>query len=176
MREIINKGIREEEILETIENVFDAGWKAVKLYFMIGLPGEEMEDIEAIVHLLKRAARIIPVRATVTPFVPKAWTPFAWSPMESKERLKAKGSLIKKGVSGKKRIKVVIESTRMAIIEAALARGDRLLGLRLAQGDIDEELLRSYAERRFTVDDHPPWEIIDPGCSREKLWKRWLSY
>ena len=176
LRRRIGKPIKDEEILLALETARDVGFRRARLYFMIGLPGEEMDDVEAIVDLLKRAAGIMPVRATVAPFVPKAWTPFAWSPMESKEELKKKGSLIKKGISGRRRIKVVLESIRTAIIEAALARGDRLLGLSLAQGDADERLLRRYAERAFAVDDHLPWEVVDPGCSREDLWKRWLSY
>ena len=176
LRRKIGKPISDGEVISALEKARKAGFRGAKLYFMIGLPGEEMEDVEAIVRLLKRGAGIIPVRATVTPFVPKAWTPFAWSPMESKEVLKAKGSLIKKGVSGEKRIRVVLESVRTAITEAALARGDRFLGLKISQGGAGEKLFRSYAERTFDLADHPPWEIVNPGRSREDLWKRWLKY
>ena len=176
LRRKIGKPISDGEVLSALEKARKAGFRGAKLYFMIGLPGETTGDVEAIVRLLKKASAIIPVRATVAPFVPKAWTPFSWSPMESKEKLKAKGGLIRKGVSGEKRIKVVLESSRTAVAEAALARGDRLLGHHLARGTADEKLFRDYAGRSFTPDDHTPWEIIDPGFSKEELWKRWMDY
>jgi len=176
LRARIGKPIEDDAVLSALEEAKRLGFGSARLYFMIGLPGEETGDVEAIVRFLKRASGFLPVRASVNPFVPKGWTPFAWTAMEPKEKLRAKGNLIRKGVSGQKRATVVLESVRSSIMEGALARGDRDLGLRLAEGKADEKLLRSYAERAFTIEDPAPWEIADPGRGREDLWKRWLAF
>ena len=82
LRDVINKGNTEEELLATTERVFAAGWKAVKLYFMLGLPGEREEDLEGIVDLSFKALRTARNRGQVTvslsTFVPKPHTPFQW--------------------------------------------------------------------------------------------------
>ena len=176
LRARIGKPIADDDVFSALEEAARLGFGSARLYFMIGLPGEETEDVEAIVRFLKRASGILPVRASVNSFVPKAWTPFAWTAMEPKEKLRAKGGVIQKGVSGEKRVTVVLESVRSSIVEGALARGDRSLGLRLAEGKAGEKLLQSYAGRALTIEDPAPWEIIDPGRGREELWSIWQSY
>ncbi len=85
LRRVINKGNTEEDLLCTIDRVFSAGWRLVKLYFMIGLPTEGEEDLEGIVSLCQKALRIArrskgsaQINVSISTFVPKAHTPFQW--------------------------------------------------------------------------------------------------
>ena len=92
LRDVINKNITEADILETVENAFSLGWKLIKLYFMVGLPTETHEDIEAIVKLVKRLKSVTQkqggsrkITVSVATFVPKPHTPFQWEPQLSLE-------------------------------------------------------------------------------------------
>ena len=102
LRDVINKGVTEEEILATAENVFSAGWKSIKLYFMIGLPTERREDIDGIVDLSKKILLYRKGRKTsgnvnvsVSTFVPKPQTPFQWEGQISLEEITEKHNFLK---------------------------------------------------------------------------------
>lgn len=95
LRDIINKGVTEEGLMLHVRKLFEHGWQQVKLYFMIGLPGETQEDIEAIVDLCRKArdaaGRGMPrlqVTAAISPFVPKSHTPFQWEPQITLEQVR----------------------------------------------------------------------------------------
>jgi len=92
LRKIINKGLTHEDIITTAQQVFAAGWNLIKLYFMIGLPGERKSDLEDMVSLIREVASIAgktgrkaKVNASVATFVPKSHTPFMWAPQLSAE-------------------------------------------------------------------------------------------
>jgi radical SAM family uncharacterized protein/radical SAM-linked protein len=130
LREVINKGITEEDILETATAAFKLGWKAVKLYFMIGLPTETDEDVLAIAKLAKRVASLhkgVSVKIGCSNFVPKSHTPFQWVAMESSEELQRKKSLLLKAISGDRRIAFTSHDLEESTLEAILSRGDRRL-------------------------------------------------
>ncbi len=139
MRDVINKGVTEENLMSVAEDAFQAGWERIKLYYMIGLPFEEQEDIDGIVRLSnkvlylgKRVAkeigshRRISVTVSASNFVPKPFTPFQWWGQNSIEELR------KKQFSMKDRIRtgnIVLHyhDARVSHLEAAFARGDRRL-------------------------------------------------
>ena len=140
LRDVINKGLSEEDILGGAMQAFLGGWNKVKLYFMLGLPTETQEDIEGIALLCERIAEeyyTIPkserqgkvaISASSSFFVPKPFTPFQWSPMlKSKEYLerayKVKDT-IKKQLN-QKSIKYQYHDADVTILEGVLARGDR---------------------------------------------------
>ena len=138
MRDVINKNVTEEEMLETARTAFSGGYSAVKLYFMIGLPTETDEDVEGIGILAKKVVdefyacpdrpkgRGVTVGASASSFVPKPFTPFQWEPQATPEELKAKQEHLKATVPSKK-ISLAFHDIPTSFLEGVLARGDRRL-------------------------------------------------
>ena len=144
MRDIINKGITEEHILKGARMAFEAGWTRIKLYFMLGLPGEKKEDIEEIAVLSDKIAREFfdavpkekrvngPVQIVTSTsfFVPKPFTAFQWAPQDTKESFRDKAYTLRQAVMAQlnqKRIKYNWHETDVSVLEGILARGDRRL-------------------------------------------------
>lgn len=139
LRDVINKNVTEEEVIKTCTKAFDNGWTAVKLYFMMGLPTETMEDIEGIADLGMQVIHAfynnpnrqkgsgVQVSISCASFIPKPFTPFQWEPEDSMESLKAKQAHLLESIPTKK-IKVSYHQTPTSLLEGVLARGDRRLG------------------------------------------------
>lgn len=142
MRNVINKGLTEEVILKGAMDAFTGGWNRVKLYFMMGLPGEEWEDIEAIAVLSDKIAREyytlpkekrngkVNIVTSTSIFVPKPFTPFQWAPMISKEEAKEKRYFLLDKVKSQlnaKSIKYNCHDADVSELEGIFARGDRKL-------------------------------------------------
>jgi radical SAM family uncharacterized protein/radical SAM-linked protein len=134
LRRVINKGNSEEDLLATIRAVFSAGWRLVKLYFMMGLPTEREEDLEGIVGLCKRAlaearrARgSAQINVSISTFIPKAHTPFQWEPMCSIEEIARRQQILRRGLQHQG-IHLKRSDPRLSLLEAVFARGDRRLG------------------------------------------------
>ena len=138
MRAVINKGNREEDLLRAVESVFAHGWSLLKLYFMIGLPGERDEDVVAIAELARRslaAARRAAqgggaaLHLAVSTFIPKPFTPFQWEPMIRPEETRRRQALVSAALGGRHgAIQFKPHDSRQSSIEAALALGDRRAG------------------------------------------------
>ena len=138
LRDAINKGITETDILEGARMAFESGWSRIKLYFMIGLPSETEDDVVSIAKLAERIAGIyysapkgqrgqpLEIKLSVSCFVPKPFTPFQWAPQDV-YGFADKQRLIKKSLT-KKQIKYNYHDAGQSVIEALLARGDRRLG------------------------------------------------
>ncbi len=134
LRDAINKNLSEEQILATTRQVFDLGWNLVKLYFMLGLPGETDEDVAAIGELSSRAARQGRARgkrplihASLGLFVPKPHTPFQWEAQLDLEAAKTRLDQAKRGITDPK-VKSKWNSPQQSILEGVLSRGDRRVG------------------------------------------------
>lgn len=142
LRDVINKGVTGEDLLRAVESAFAAGWSAVKLYFMIGLPTETRADVEGIAALahqvLETGRRLgvprgrLTVTVSVSCFVPKPHTPFQWEPMETMDILGEKQALLK-SLLKTRGIVFRWHDPRMSFLEGVLARGDRRLGPALAE-------------------------------------------
>ena len=202
LRDIINKGINEKEILETVRNVFDAGWNVIKLYFMIGLPCEREEDLEGIVNLSRRVRSIARmggkrrnVNVSVSTFVPKSHTPFQWEPQIGIEEMRGKQEFLKREI---RRLDLTFkwQSIWMSYLEGVFARGDRRLGSVIVKAhrlgcrfdgwseylncgwwkealrDIDTDF---YTTRRRYKDEVFPWDHIDCRVDRDFLWDEYQS-
>ncbi len=139
MRDVINKGVTEEDLMATVSAAFAAGWSAVKLYFMIGLPGETEEDIRGIAALAykvldcHRAAtgrKNGQVTVSVSSFVPKPWTPFQWVRQDTLEEIREK-QLLLKSLLKSRAITYQYHDAKTSIMEGVFARGDRRLGAAL---------------------------------------------
>jgi radical SAM family uncharacterized protein/radical SAM-linked protein len=197
LREVINKGISEADLLETCRNAFAMGWNLIKFYFMIGLPTETWEDIEAIVDLARKArneagsaARRVQINVSVGTFVPKPHTPFQWerqlSLAESHERInRLKSMLPRKGFNLK------WHDPRQSYLEGVFSRGDRRLSLLIEtawksgarlDGWSEHYRLESWQQAAeacgVNLDlylqardpDRPlPWDHLDSGVDREFL-------
>ncbi len=132
MRDVINKNISEEDLLKTAENVFSRGWSKMKLYFMIGLPTEEDEDVVAIMETAAKArkkamecgVRNPTVTVSVSSFVPKPHTPFQWSNMITLSEIERKQNLLKEHAD-KHRLNFRKHFSKISALEGIVARGDR---------------------------------------------------
>lgn len=142
MRNVINKGLTEEDILNGAGQAFEGGWNKVKLYFMLGLPGETLEDIKGIAWLSEKIAERyyeIPkeqrhgkcqITASSSFFVPKPFTPFQWASMNTSEEFLAKAKMVKEEVRAQlnqKSIRYTYHEADVSVLEGVLARGDRRL-------------------------------------------------
>lgn len=139
LRDVINKNITEEEVIRTCTRAFDSGWTSVKLYFMMGLPTETMEDIEGIANLAMEVVHSfyknpnrqkgtgVQVSVSCASFIPKPFTPFQWEAEDTMESLKEKQKHLLESIPSKK-IKVSYHETPTSLLEGVLARGDRRLG------------------------------------------------
>lgn len=143
MRNVINKGLTEEDILNGAGQAFEGGWNKVKLYFMLGLPTETQEDMEAIAVLADKVARRyyeIPkdkrngkcqITASSSFFIPKPFTPFQWAKMYSNEEYIARAAIVKHAFQNqlnRKSLKYNWHDAEVTVLEGILARGDRKVG------------------------------------------------
>lgn len=136
MRDVINKGITEENIMEACSNAFKNGWSKVKLYFMLGLPTETDEDLAGIVDLAMRIKNLYHdirgrydcrITVSVSSFVPKPFTPFQWMPQCTVAEVERKQQYLKKLFTDR-HIRYVYHDAKTGYLEAVLARGDRKIG------------------------------------------------
>jgi len=181
LRQMIKKGITEDDILKAVSQVAEQGIKQLKLYFIIGLPSETDEDIEAIIDLALACKDAITKKQSgcrltlnISPFVPKAGTPFQWLPMAPTAVLNRRLSRLKNALMPKG-IKVKAESPAWSQVQGVLARGDIELAGVLA--DIEELSLSGwrkavvknnidvdfYANQRWNTDQKLPWHMIELG-------------
>ena len=135
MRDVINKGVTEEDLMNAVSAAFRKGWKSVKLYFMLGLPTETDEDIIGVARLAKKVVdryqeitgkRGAKVTISVSCFVPKAFTPFQWSAQNTLEEFERKQRLLKENIRDRS-IQFNYHDARVSRLEGVLARGDRRL-------------------------------------------------
>ncbi len=196
LRRVIGKRIGDAEILAAARAVAEAGIPNLKLYFMIGLPGERAEDVDGIAGLVagvrgevlsvaRGRGRMGTISISVSCFVPKAHTPFQWHPMEGTASLKLKQGRLKAALGRMPNVRATFDVPRMAYVQGLLSRGDRRLGpvlleaaetgdwkaaLRACPVDPDEVVLRVRGEREVF-----PWEVVDPGVRRQALWREYQA-
>ncbi|MFQ9978035.1 TIGR03960 family B12-binding radical SAM protein [Clostridium cadaveris] len=136
MRDIINKGVTEERVLEASKSAFESGWSAIKLYFMIGLPYETMEDVAGIANLSDKVTeeyfkvpktvrnKGLRVTASTSIFVPKPFTPFQWAPQDKMEDVGEKIKTVKTSIKSRA-VSYNYHESIVSYMEAVVARGDR---------------------------------------------------
>ncbi len=191
MRRVINKGITEEDVLFATQNLVKSGIPNLKLYFMIGLPQEKMEDVEEIISLCKKVkeifletsrkkGRIGDITVSLNCFVPKPFTPFQWAAMDEVKILKQKIKRVKQGLKNISNLKVRADVPRKAFIQALLAKGDRKVAsiLELAHknnGNWPQTFKQTslnpgfYVTRERHADELLPWDFIEHGLKKSFL-------
>ncbi|MFW5813479.1 MAG: TIGR03960 family B12-binding radical SAM protein [Fibrobacterota bacterium] len=135
LRRVINKDFTHEAIIETVKRLLGRNVQTIKLYFMLGLPTEQQEDIRAIVDmvteissLLRASSRRKMLHVALSPFSPKANTPFQWEEMEDPDSLGEKGHFIKSSLRSCRNVRVSYRDSSMTFLETVMARGDRRVG------------------------------------------------
>jgi radical SAM family uncharacterized protein/radical SAM-linked protein len=198
LRDIINKNLTEESISATVENALELGWKNIKLYFMMGLPFEEMDDIEGICRMSTQLATDHAkgkkgITVSIAAFIPKAHTPFQRHSQMTMEQTDEKLQYLKDNLRHKK-IKLKWQDTRMSLIEGVFARGDRKLApllvsafekgcrqdgwtdkfnFNLWQKAFEDTGIDPlfYTARKRDEDEPLPWDHIDSGVTDSFLKK-----
>lgn len=195
LRDVINKGLSDSDILNAVGMLADAGIPNVRFYFMTGLPTETDNDIEGIIDISIRCrdlfleksrvhGRVGRIILSVNSFVPKPFTPFQWHPMEDERSLKEKLKRIKKALAGESNINVNSDLPKWSHIEGLLSRGDRRIGKVILAvhengGDWRRALKDTgitpefYTTRQRGKDEIFPWEVLDLGLKRDYLWKEY---
>lgn len=199
MRDAINKGLSEEDILSAVEKASDAGWNGAKLYFMMGLPGETMEDVLEIAEIARKAKMLrkgrFNIKVSVSNFVPKAHTPFQWCGQNSGDQFFEKRNALK-SLLQKYKIPCSFHGIRASVLEGVFSRGGKELA------DVIEEAVKNgavfdawtehfnqeiwaaafekfgytdadFAEKSYSYDEKLPWENIDSGVSKDFLWSEY---
>ena len=137
MRDVINKGVTEEDLMNAVGAAFESGWNSVKLYFMIGLPFENDDDVLAIADLARKVQykyyqvtgkRGCKVTCSASFFVPKPYTAFQWFAQDDLENIRRKQFLLKDEIKTIKNVTLNYHDSKTGIIEAVFARGDRKVG------------------------------------------------
>ncbi len=195
LRRSINKNTPEDELLKTAAAAFDRGWINLKLYFMLGLPTETIDDIEAIIQLVdkirslgrKAQGKRPQLRISLSTFVPKPHTPFQWIAQADEEQLNSKHELLNRGLH-RKGVRLSWPDPKASLLEAVLSRGDRQLGKVIYRAwqlgstfdawsehfnygnwfcAFEETRLEpsSYAQRERPLDEPLPWAHIDVGVT-----------
>ncbi|MBI3793670.1 MAG: TIGR03960 family B12-binding radical SAM protein [Nitrospinae bacterium] len=199
LRNVINKKISDEEIIETALRVLAGGWRILKLYFMIGLPTETAEDVDGILELVRKISQLREdghkfqtINVGMSQFVPKAHTPFQWAPMESMESLLSKKKYLSENFRRIRGAKMKGHEVEMSYIEGVFSRGDRRLsevvlsaykkGCRLDgwgeyfRLDLWREAFAEcglnpdeFALRERDAAETLPWDYFDVGVSKKYL-------
>ena len=201
LRDVINKNISEPEILETVQAVFRAGWRVLKLYFMIGLPTETREDLLGLIELVKkiqRAARAVnprlQINVGISTFIPKPHTPFQWAAQLTLEESRERIAFIQQALRGKT-IQVKWNDPRQSLLEGLCSRGDRRLGRTIEQAyrhgarldawsdyfnwpAWEQALQETGYEKEFLFQVQAqetvfPWDFIQTGVQRAYLWEEY---
>lgn len=201
LRDVINKGVTEEDLVRTAEGVISNGWNRVKLYFMIGLPTETDEDVLEIARLVHDIARLgreirgrrVDIGVSVSTFVPKPHTPFQWEPLAPLEVIERRQGLLRDRIRGRG-LRLSWSEWDATWLEALLARGDRRLGSAIQsawrsgarfdawrehfnpgvwRAALAEQGIDPLAETGCTrdPDESLPWDPIDVGVTRSFLQK-----
>lgn len=204
MRNIINKYVTHEELLATAREIYRRNWRTIKLYFMIGHPMEEMEDVEAIIDLARQVlhegrkfhGNKASVNVGVSTFIPKPHTPFQWEPMDAVDKVYEKLSLLKREIGGNG-LKLRWNNPRESVFEGFLSRGDRRVANAVERAwrngakfdawmehfkeDVWLEAMAAegldpyfFTHRKRTIDEIFPWEHIDVAITRKFLTQDYL--
>lgn len=196
LRDVINKNVTEQDLLQAVEAAIEHGWKRIKLYFMIGLPTETDEDLHGLGELVSRVINLgrkhrvpLSLNVTISPFVPKPHTPFQWRGMDSPEELDRKIALIRPLLRAKN-ISLSWHDPLCSRVEAAIARGDRSLGKVIYEawqhgGKFEQDRfdpnrwdaafeaagadIASFANVDLPEDAPLPWDFVDMGVTKSFL-------
>lgn len=170
LRKVINKDILEKQIFTVIKNAVELDFK-IKLYFLIGIPGETLEDIEELCQYMKKIAdmhyNIKNVKFSVNPIIPKPHTPLQWEPYDFKD-IKQKTRYIKKEM---RKYNIKCESPKKGLVQYILSCGNRGIGAIIEKSLLKQPTLKEWKEvmPNYDIDEELPWSNIDVGVNEKFL-------
>jgi len=170
LRKVINKDILEKQIFTVIKNAVDLDFK-IKLYFLIGIPGETMDDIKELCEYMKKIAKmhnsIKNVKFSINPIIPKPHTPLQWEPYDFKD-IKRKTRYIKKEM---RKYNIKCESPKKGLVQYILSCGNRGIGALIEKSLTRQPTLKEWKELipKYDVGDELPWDNIDVGVNERFL-------
>ncbi|MBI5605643.1 MAG: TIGR03960 family B12-binding radical SAM protein [Deltaproteobacteria bacterium] len=201
LRDVINKNITEDEILQTVQRVFSLGWRVLKLYFMIGLPSETREDLEGLVDLVRKIKKAVrkkglrfEIHVALSTFIPKPHTPFQWASQLSMEECLERLTFLRSALMDR-HIQVKWNDTRQSFLEGIMSRGDQRLGRVIYRAFQKGSVLDGWGEH-FSWDNWRqafeeegidpqtylksrdqqetlPWDFIHTGVDKAYLWNEY---
>ncbi len=197
LRKVINKNISSEDLFNSVQIALDNGWKLLKFYFMIGLPTETEEDVEAIANLIDEVVKIsnqygrIRFNISVSPFSPKPHTPFQWEKQDTSEEFLSKISILRQRFSRYRQVKMNWRDPKVSLLECVLGRSDRRMAKVIYDAwkngakfdgwseyfnmDIWQEAVQKnnlpfeWFAREMGTESPLPWDHIDKGISKKFL-------
>lgn len=198
LRDVINKGINEDELLDHTEKLFRLGWSGVKLYFMIGLPTETRVDMDGIRDLClrvletgRRAGKRLQVTASISPFIPKSHTPFQWEKQAGIEEIREKIGYLRDLFRKHKKLNLKWHDPEMSLLEGVFARGGRELASVIEKAFYRDQIFTSWTDnfmlepwldileesglgtsqylRARQETETLPWDHLDSGVSKKYL-------
>ena len=186
LRFTINKKIKEQDIIDTTEILLKEGIDNLRLYFMIGLPTETEKDIEGIINLTKKIRSLSEkgnIVLSISTFIPKPFTPFQWHYMENYKTIKYRLNTIKKTLANIRGIKVFHDMPKYAYMQALFSLGDRRISGVIETMGKTESWQRAcqmvninpdfYIFRKRGYDEILPWDFIDIGIPKARLWEEY---
>ncbi|MEO0132275.1 MAG: TIGR03960 family B12-binding radical SAM protein [candidate division WOR-3 bacterium] len=193
LKSVVNKYISEDKIVKSIENALQAGWRHIKLYFMIGLPMEAEKDLEELIYFVRYLAKISPklnIKVSLSSFIPKPHTPLQWSEFNVREILTEKINFVLTRLKHRN-VTIKWDNPEVSLIQAIFARGDTKLGPILQsvyeKGAIFQEWTEEFKyacwQESFehcgidvnqytaakSLNEKLPWDFIELGVSKEFL-------
>lgn len=178
LRDVINKGVTEEDLVGKVTDAFEGGWSSVKLYFMIGLPTETLEDLDGIGHLAQvvnqayfkvpkeKRARGLRVTCSASSFVPKPFTPFQWEPQSTQRQIKDKQAYLRDVLRRIKGVNFNWHEPEVSYLEACFSRGDRRIG-RVLERAVEKGCLLDGWSEQFKFDK---WMEAFADCGLDPEW------
>ncbi len=187
-RVILGKKVEEEIILAGVRLASQIGFTRMKIYYLIGTPQEEEEEIEGILDLTQKITKAFSPRTqaitvSINPLIPKPHTPFQWLPLEAKREMKGKLKRLELGIR-RMGVRWVQKSPHQATLQAIISLGNRKVGMALYHR-IEENISWNQAWERGGIDPYPyiyrqkgkeetfPWEIVEGGEGKERLWEEY---
>jgi len=201
LRRVINKEVSDEDILSAIRSSLSHGWQKIKLYFMIGLPTETDEDLNAIIELIekiqdesKKIKKNLKIHISFSPFVPKPHTVFQWAKRDSNEEIYRKTGILFNGLKKYRNIDLDFHKPEKGFVETILSRGDHLVGeliyrafrsgeifsawdsefdFSIWEGHIKDLQLEGFLDE-FNPDEALPWSFLDFNFTPEYLVEEYI--
>jgi radical SAM superfamily enzyme YgiQ (UPF0313 family) len=195
LRDLIKKDLTEAQILAACGRLIDNDILNLKLYFIIGLPTENLPDLEELVALVagirervveaaRKRGRLGEVILSINPFVPKPFTPFQWCPMEETKSLESKLRYLRDSIGRMANVRMIAESPKDAYLQALISRGDRRLAALLVKADEAGNWRKGARElgidtdrlvyREIPLEETLPWDVIDSG-NRDLLEREYMK-
>lgn len=190
LRNAINKNLTEQQILDAAHAIANSTINQIKLYFLIGLPGEQDEDIEGIIDLARSIQQILwakkkkTISISVNTFIPKPFTPFQWSMMETAPEIQRKRNYLEKEFRKIGGLRFTKKSVKEEILQGIFSLGNQKVAAAIyykLTNNVDWQAAWDFANvnveallfKIVDYEDDLPWDFIDYGISKEKLWKIW---